>query len=115
VKPAVCATRLLPCLTCTIPLHDLYCTRSAPRHPLDHAEPFLEAFLGGRLPRKLLSESPQDMERLNELPTGAYVENIAGSQFDEKWVYCFCSSTAEASCSVVSCPITLSSCGFTLK
>lgn len=55
-----------------------------PRHPLDHAEAFLNAYLAGDLPRKLLSESELEMDRLNDLPSGAYVENIAGSQFDDK-------------------------------
>ena len=54
------------------------------RDPLLHVESFLDAYLAGNLPRKLLTEATADMDRLNESPLGGYSENIAGSQFEEK-------------------------------
>lgn len=46
-----------------------------------HIDAFLQAYLQRTLPRKLLSETPAEMEKLNEHSLYGYVENIAGSQF----------------------------------
>lgn len=49
-----------------------------------HIDAFLQAYLQHALPRKLLSESPAEMEKLNEHSLNGYVENIAGSQFQHR-------------------------------
>ena len=44
---------------------------------------FLDAYLNDQLPAKLLSESSAEIDKLNQHSRGGYVENIAGSQFNE--------------------------------
>jgi hypothetical protein len=50
----------------------------------EEVEEFLEAYLNGELPQKLFSESVSEVQKLNEpgLNDG-YMQNIAGSQFQE--------------------------------